>query len=134
MPGLQDLDEIAQGVAAVENVLHHDDVLALDGVAEILDDVHLTGGHGARAVGGYGHKIHPAEAVDAPGQIGHEDVRAPQDADQQRLLSGVVGADLPAQFLNSGLQLFFGNEYLLNVLFHGVHSILSLVSIIWISL
>ena len=65
-------------------------------------DLHLLlqkvdGGHGARPVGGYSHKVHLAEGLDMPGEVGHKDKGTPEDADQQRALSGVVGADLLPQ-------------------------------------
>ena len=38
MAGLQHMEQVAQGVAGIQNVLHHDDVDALDGIGQIFLD------------------------------------------------------------------------------------------------
>ena len=57
---LQDLQQIAQGVAAVQDVLHHDDVAVRDVLRQVLGDLHLAAGLGALAIGGDGHKVQRA--------------------------------------------------------------------------
>lgn len=50
----------------------------------------LTGGGGAGAIGGHGHKVHSAGQVDPAAQVRHKDEGAAQDTDEDDLLPLVV--------------------------------------------
>ena len=108
MPGLEQLEQIAQGVAAVQNILHHDDILALDALREVLGDLHLTGRGSAGAVRGYGHEVQGAGEGDGAHQIRHKDKGAPEDADENGLPARVVPVNLFGQLLYSGAERLFG--------------------------
>ena len=69
--------------------------------------------------------------VDGAAQVGHKDIRAAENADQQELvLAGVVLGDLCAQFFHTGLQLFFGVQDFLDAVRH-IHGSFSSLSHEW---
>ena len=113
----QQLQQITQGVPGVQDVLHHDDVLSGDVAGEVLGDLDLTGGGGAGAIGGHGHKVHSAGQVDPAAQVRHKDEGAAQDTDEDDLLPLVVLGDLPGDLIHPAGQLLLAEEDLLNIFF-----------------
>ena len=94
-------------------------MIVLDGGGDVLLNLHLTAAGGAGAVGGDHHKVDEAGQVDGAAQVGHKDVGAAEDADQQNLiLAGIVLGDLCAQFFHTRLQLFFGVQDFLDAVRH----------------
>ena len=94
---------------------------ALDGIGQILLDLHLAGGLGAFAIGGDTHEVDLDGNVDGAAQIGHEDVGATQDADQQNpVFVGVVPGDLRDQLGHPGLELLLGEQDLRDIVVHFV--------------
>src|SRR6185436_6710347 len=88
--------EIREREAARADALDHEDVLALDGIVEVLSDAHDAGGarlrirHGRDEVegGGNGELAH---------QVGDEQRGALEHADQMKVLVGIVPRDLGAE-------------------------------------
>ena len=115
MPGGQHVHQVVQRVAGVQDVLDDQQVFALDGVGQVLFDLHLAGADGARAVGGHGHKVHRQGQVDGPGQVGHEHIGSPQHRRQYELLPLIIPGDLRAQLLDALLQLIFSQQDLFDV-------------------
>ena len=93
-PLLQHPQQVAQSVARVQNILHQEDVLALDVAGQVLGDLDLAAGGAAGAVGGHRHKVHGTGQVDPAAQVRHKDEGAPQDADEHNFPALVVLGDL----------------------------------------
>ena len=124
VPGLEDLKQIAQGVAAVQDVLHHDDVPTLNTLGQVLGNLHLTGGGGARPIGGHGHKVHRTGQRDGAHQIRHKNKGAPQDADEHGFLARKIPVNLTGDLPHPGLELFLAEQNMVDVLFqHGCFSL-----------
>ena len=100
------LQQIAQGVSAVQDILHHDDVLPRDVAGQVLGDLHLAAGGGPAAIGGHRHEVHRTGQIDAPAQVRHEHKGTSEHADQHDLLSDVVPVDLTGDLLHPLGQLF----------------------------
>ncbi len=88
--------EVAEGQAGVEDVFDEDDVLAFDGVVDVLDELDGAGGDAGAAVAGDGDEVEGVVDRDGAGEVGEEDGGAFEDADQHDGLAGVVGGDLLA--------------------------------------
>src|SRR5690349_11642456 len=86
----QVLAQVVQREAGVDDVFDDDHVPAFDRAIEILHDANHTRGLGAGAVGGHGHEVDRQREVDRAREVGEEGVRALEDAEQQRILVGVV--------------------------------------------
>ena len=90
--------EVAQQVLerqpGVDDVLDDQHVAALDRRVEVLEDPHDARGLRRRAVGGDGHEVDLARHVDLAHQVGEEEDRALEHADQQQVAAGVVARDL----------------------------------------
>ena len=54
---LQHLNQICQRTAGVYNVLHNQDILAFQGLIQVLYNPDHAAGHSAAAVAGHGHKV-----------------------------------------------------------------------------
>lgn len=113
----QQLQQVAQRVSGVQNVLHHDDMLPGNIAGEILGDLDLAGGGGTGAIGGDGHKVHGTGQIDPAAQVRHKDEGAPKDADEDDLLPMIVLGDLPGDLIHPAGQLLLTEEDLLNVFF-----------------
>ena len=74
--------KVAEGEAGVEDVFYQDDVLAFDGVVDVLDELDSAGGDAGAAVGGDGHEVEGIVDCDGAGEVGEEDGRALEDADE----------------------------------------------------
>ena len=103
---LQNVQQVAQGIAAVQNIFHHNHMPARDVLRQVLGDLHLAAGGRSRTVGGYGHKIQRTGQTDGPAQVGHEDKRTPKYADKHHFLARIVGLNLPGNLGHPVFQLF----------------------------
>jgi len=92
--------EIAKGEAGVEDVFDQDDVVAFDGVVDVLDELDGAGGDAGATVAGDGDEVECVVDGDGAGEIGEEDGRSLEHADEHDGLAGllvlVVGCDLAA--------------------------------------
>ena len=102
--------EVAEGEAGVEDVFDDDDVLALDGVVDVLDELDGAGGDAGAAVAGDGDEVEGVVDRDGAGDVGEEDGGAFEDADEDDGLAGVVGGDLLADGLDAVGDLLLGEE------------------------
>ena len=87
--------------------------------------VRTEAGLGALAVAGYDHEIHVARRIDRTGQVGHEDVRALEDTDDQRILAAVILSDARAKLADLVSQLLLGEIYFLNIVSHVISHFVS---------
>ncbi len=104
--------EVAEGEAGVQDVLDDDDVLAFDGVVDILDELDGAGGDAGAAVAGDGDEVEGVINLDSAGEVGEEDGCAFEDSDEDDGLACVVGCDLGADLSGAFGDLFFGEENL----------------------
>ena len=88
--GSQGAQQVLQRQAAVDDVLDDQDVAALQRGVEVLEDAHHAAGLGGRAVGRDGHEVDLAAGLEVAHQVGQEQERALEHADQQQVLAGVV--------------------------------------------
>ncbi len=102
--------QIGEGKAGVEDVFDEDDVLALDGVVDVLDELDGAGGDAGAAIGGDGDEVEGGVDLDGSGEIGEEDGGAFEDADEDDGLAGVVAGDLCAYIGDALGDLLLGEE------------------------
>jgi hypothetical protein len=102
--------EVAEGEAGVEDVFDDDDVLALDGVVDVLDELDGAGGDAGAAVAGDGDEVEGVVDLDGASEIGEEDGRPLEDSNEDDGLAGVVGGDLGADGFGAFGDLLLGEE------------------------
>jgi hypothetical protein len=102
--------EVGEGEAGVEDVFDDDDVLALDGVVDVLDELDGAGGDAGSAVAGDGNEVEGVVDTDGAGEVGEEDGCTLEDPDEDDRLAGVVGGDLGTDGFGAFGDLFFGEE------------------------
>ena len=102
--------EIAEGKAGVEYVFDDDDVLALDGVVDVLDKLDGAGGDACAAVAGDGDEVEGVVDLNGASEVGEEDGCAFEDADEDDGLAFIVDRDLGADLTSAGGNLIFGEE------------------------
>ena len=102
--------EIAEGEAGVEDVFDDDDVLAFDGVVDVLDELDGSGGDSGAAVAGDGDEVEGVVDADGAGEVGEEDGGAFEDADEDDGFAGVIGGDFCADLTGAVGDLLFGEE------------------------
>ena len=90
----KDLAQIRQGEAGIENVFDHEDVLAFDGLVEILDHLDGAGRALAFAVAGDGDEIECGVGLNGARQIDEEKRRALEHADHDQLFAVEIAGDL----------------------------------------
>ena len=96
--------QVAECQAGVENVFDHDDVFALDGDIEILDELDGSAGGLASAVGRNRNKIKGVVDLDGACKVGEEDRSALEHAHEHNAFPPIVVADLFADGFDA-----FGN-------------------------
>ena len=106
--------KVAQCHTGVEDVLDHDDVSALDVLAEVLVDLDRTGGGGS-PIGGDRHKIDGAGNRHAAHEVRHENEAALQNADEDRIHARKVLRDLCTEGGNLFRYCVLGKEYAFNI-------------------
>ncbi len=102
--------EVAEGEAGVEDVFDDDDVLALDGVVDVLDEFDGSGGDLCAAVAGDGDEVEGVIYFDGAGEVGEEDGRSFEDSDEDYGLAGVVFGDLGTDLAGAVSDLLFGEK------------------------
>ena len=114
---------VVQRITGVVNILQNQHMAALDIRGDIPLDFHLSGGIGS-GIGGDPHKIHLAVGFDFPDHVRIKHYNALEDANDDGILPRVVRRQLFAQLRDAGLDLFLGQQNLLNVLFHSFFSLM----------
>ena len=102
MAVFQNVQQIAQGVSAVQNILNHNNMPAGNVLRQVFDDLDLPTGGRTAAIGGHGHKIQGTRQANGPAQVRHKDEGPPEDADQHNLFAGIVRLNLPGNFVYPG--------------------------------
>ena len=99
--------KVAQRQSRIEDVLDQDDVLALNGIIDVLDQLHRARGNACAAIAGDRDEIEGVVHLDRPCKIRQEDRCTLQHADQHNRLIFVVLGDLCADHFDA-----FGNLFL----------------------
>src|SRR5258708_26107967 len=106
MPLPQDLHEVVQGQAAINNILDNQDVFLLDWTFHVFENTHDSTGFGAIAVAGNRHIVNFQGQVDCAGQVSNKRDRTFECAKQQQVFILIVGGNLCTQDRNFGLDDF----------------------------
>src|ERR1019366_3253413 len=85
--------QVAEGEAAVDDVLDHQHMAVEEVEVEVLHDAHHARGPGGAPVGRDGHEVDLAGQGDGLGEVAHEHEGALQHPDQQWRSPLVVGSD-----------------------------------------
>jgi len=104
--------EVAEGEAGIEDVFDDDDVLAFDGVVDVLNELDGAGGDAGAAIAGDGDEVEGVVDLNGAGEVGEEDGCAFEDTDEDDGLTVVVGGDLGTDFTSAIGDLLFGEENL----------------------
>ena len=101
--------------------LHHQHILALDAMVQVLENAHNARGLCGGAVAGNGHEVDAAGDFDAAKDVGKHRDGALEDADEQQLLACVIAVDLGGELVQPGLNGLVGNQDALNLILRIVH-------------
>ena len=118
----EELAQIGERQAGVENVFDDEDILAFDRLVEILDDLDRAGGALALAVAGDGDKVEGGVGLDGAGQIDEKERRALEHADHDQLFAVQVAGDLRAHFGDALGDLLAGIKNVKALRSHGRHA------------
>jgi len=104
----EDVLEITERQASVDDVLDDNDVSSLEGRVEIFEKTDLARALRRRSVAGHGDEVEgDRPRRDRPGEIGQKDESALQDGDKmKRLLVRVVRVDTSGDFGDARTYLF----------------------------
>ena len=102
--------EVAKGEAGVEDVFDDDDVLAFDGVVDVLDELDGAGGDTGAAVAGDRDEVEGIVDLDGTGEISEKDGCPFENSDEDNGLAGVVGSDLGSDGLGALGDLLLSEE------------------------
>ncbi len=105
----------AEGEAGIEDVFDQDDVLAFDGIVDVLDELDGAGGDTGPAVAGDGDEVEGVVDLDGAGEVSEEDGCSLENTDEHDGLAFVFGRDLCADLADACLDLLSGEED-----FHGL--------------
>ena len=108
---------VRQRGAGIKDILQDHHMAALDIHGYVFSDLRSAGGGGS-AVRGDIHKIDLAGDVNIADHIRKENYHAFQHTDENRVLAIILTADLVGQFFHLGLNLFFGQQNLFDIIFH----------------
>ena len=117
LSGAEEVLQIGEGQAGIDDILHQHHMTAGDIGIQVLDQLDNAGGLGTRAVAGHGNKVHIDVALHLTAQIDVEEGRALEDTDHNGLLVLVLGGQLHAQGFHPGRDLLLREENLGNVVF-----------------
>src|SRR5271165_4766759 len=90
-----------QGEASVDDVLHQQDVVARDGVRQVLYDLNDPAGLGTRSVRPNAEKIDLEGQVDGAREVGRENEAALQHANHRQGAARIVARDLGAELAHA---------------------------------
>ena len=100
----EELAQIGEGEAGIQNVLDDKHVLALNGLVEILDELDRAGGARALSIAGGGHEVEGGVGLYGAREVGQERRRSLEHAHHDQLLAvqvaGYLGAHLGDTFGN----------------------------------
>src|SRR5687768_4283205 len=100
----QDVLQVGECQAGIDDVLDDDDVAAFETGVEVLQQLHLSGRLGARAVAGYRDEVHRRVAFQRAREIGKKHERALEDAYQVNAV-GMIAADFGGKAADAFLDL-----------------------------
>src|ERR1035438_2751195 len=92
----EELAEVGEGKAGIEDVLDDENVLPLDGVVKVLDELDGAGGALALSVTGGGYKVECGVGLNGPCEIGEKRGRSLEDTDHHELFAVQVPGNLGA--------------------------------------
>ena len=118
----EELAQIGEREAGVEDVLDDQHVLALDGMVEVLDELDRAGGALALAVAGGGDKVEGGVDLDGSRQVGQKECRALEHADHDQLFAVQVTGDLRAHLGDALGDLLAGIKNFKALVGHGSHA------------
>src|ERR1700736_4385988 len=107
---LEQVDEVGEGDAAIDDVFDHQNMMALDGDVQILGDFYLARTGLAAAVAGYTDELDSGWRLDGARQVGHEDESAFEDGDEIDGTIGIIGGDPDAHLFDARANLLGGEE------------------------
>src|SRR5271157_728148 len=121
-PPRQVLQEVAQRETGVHDVLHQEDVLALDGLVQVLGDAHHARGAALVREAGDRQEVHLHRDVDVAGQRGEEKDGALEHAHQLQNAAGVMVRDFGGYLADPLVDLLLGEEHARQAGKHGAHT------------
>src|SRR5215470_10420944 len=89
--------QIIERQAGVENVFYEDDVAAFDRLIEVFGEAHFPARARAVTVAGDADKIETGIEIHAPGQVAEKNAGPFQHADEDDRLAGKIPRDLCAE-------------------------------------
>jgi cobalt-zinc-cadmium efflux system protein len=106
--GTEHADQVLERMGGIDDILDDQDVLAFDVAAHVHDQPHGSRRRAAAIVARYGDELDRAGDCQFARQIGQENERALQHADQHELIGvGIVRGDLRREFAHARLDFFF---------------------------
>jgi phosphatidylglycerol---prolipoprotein diacylglyceryl transferase len=117
----QELTQIGEREAGVENVFDDKDVFALDGLVEIFDELDGAGGTLTFSVAGDGDEVKGGVGLDGAGQVRKKRRGAFEHPDHDQLFSIQIVGDLRAHFGDALGNLLAGKEDLVALIGEGGH-------------
>src|ERR1035438_7264058 len=106
------LAQVGEGEAGIENVLDNEDVLAFNGLVEVLDELDGAGGALAFAVAGDGDKVEGGVGLNGARQVRQKGCGALEHTDHDQLFTAQVMGDLSAHLGDAFGDLLTGKENL----------------------
>ena len=101
---------MGDGQAGVDDVLHDEHVLVLDGTRQVLRDLHDAARLRPLAVRAHAEEVDAQRQVDGAHQVGREDEAPLEHADQHQVASGVVARDVRAELADARGDLLGGEH------------------------
>ena len=118
----EELAQVGEREAGVENVFDDEHVLALDGLIEILDELDGARGALALAVAGNGDEVEGRVGLDGARKVDEEKRGAFEHADHDQLFAVQVAGDLRAHLGDAIGDLLAGIENVKALGGHGCHA------------
>ncbi len=106
----QQVAQIAERDATVDNVFHHEHVAAFDRQVEVPGELHFAGRGVVFAVARDADKIDAHRRRDGASEVGEEEAASLQDADQIKRPLRIVGADLRAHLGHAPADVLLGDQ------------------------
>lgn len=107
---IEEVGQVLERQTGIDDVFDDDDMAIGNVFVEVFNDSDDTGRFRTVRVAGHGDKVHKNSRRHLSAEVGVEEGRAFQDADKERVFSGVVGRELIGEFLNACRNLFLCEE------------------------